>query len=65
MIFEARPSAPRILVPAEWTFKGRRYRLKAGRYKWSVRPGLRGRPRERYGQPIVRATLVIQRGSGG
>lgn len=64
-IFRARPSAPRLLVPAQWAFKGRRYSLTPGRYRWSVRPGF-GRPSQaRYGQPVVRAKLVIQRSSGG
>jgi hypothetical protein len=64
-IFRARPSAPRLLVPAHWTFNGRRYSLLPGRYRWSVRPGY-GRPAQaRYGQPVVSAKLVIQRTSVG
>jgi hypothetical protein len=58
-IFEARPSTARLLLPREWAFKGRRYRLGPGRYRWSVRPGF-GRPsRARYGRPIVAAELVV------
>ncbi len=62
-IFEARPSRPRFVFPSRWTFEGRRYRLTAGRYRWSVRPGF-GRPSTgRHGREIVRATLIVQRRS--
>jgi len=64
-IFRARPSAPRLLVPAHWTFNGRRYSLVPGRYRWSVRPGYGRRTQAQYGQPVVSAKLVIQRGSVG
>ena len=64
-IFTARPSSPRLLLPGAWTFKGRRYRLTPGRYSWSVRPGFGRRSASRYGQPVVLAKLVVQRGSGG
>jgi hypothetical protein len=64
-IFRARPSAPRLLVPAQWTLKGHRYSLTPGRYRWSVRPGFGRQSQARYGQPVVRAKLVIQRSPGG
>jgi hypothetical protein len=56
-IFRAQPSVPRLVLPGRWWFKGREYRLVPGRYRWSVRPLIRGR--RGYGQPIVRAKLVI------
>lgn len=56
-IFRAKPSTPRLMLPGRWSFKGREYRLVPGRYRWSVRPLIRGR--RGYGQPIVRAKLVI------
>lgn len=64
-IFRAHPSAPRLLLPARWSFKGDQYSLAPGRYRWSVRPGYGRRSQARYRQPIVRAKLVIQRSSGG
>jgi hypothetical protein len=64
-IFEARPTAPRLVVPARWTFKGHSYTLGPGRYVWSVRPGFGRESQRRYGTPAVRAELVIQRGSNG
>jgi hypothetical protein len=64
-IFQARPSSARLVLPARWTFKGRRYSLVPGRYAWRVRPGYGRGGRVRYGPAIVRAKLVIQRGSVG
>jgi hypothetical protein len=58
-IFEARPSAPRLSLPPEWVFKGHRYSLTPGTYRWVVQAGF-GRPTEaRLGQPIVSAQLVV------
>ena len=58
-IFEARPSAPRLSLPPEWVFKGHRYSLTPGSYRWVVQAGF-GRPAEaRLGQPIVSAKLVV------
>jgi hypothetical protein len=60
-IFEARPSEPGLLLPEQWIFGGRRYRLLPGSYRWSVRPGF-GRPSAaRYGNAIVQARLVVQK----
>jgi hypothetical protein len=52
-IFEARPSRARLELPERWTFKGRRYTLTSGRYRWSVRPGFGPRTKARYGRAIV------------
>jgi hypothetical protein len=64
-IFRARPSSPRLVLPAHWTFHGRHYNLLPGRYSWVVRPGYGPRGRGRYGPATVRAKLEVQRGSGG
>jgi len=64
-IFRARPSSPRLVLPAHWTFHGTHYNLLPGRYSWMVRPGYGSRARGRYGPATVRAKLVIQRGSVG
>jgi hypothetical protein len=61
-IFRAQPRRPRLVLPGQWSFKGHEYRLVPGRYRWSVRPRLRGS--RAYSSPIVRAKLVIQRDSG-
>jgi hypothetical protein len=64
-IFRARPSKPRVVVPARWSFRGHAYSLEPGRYRWSVRPRLGGPARRSYGQPVVLSQLVVQRSSNG
>ncbi len=64
-IFRARPSQPRVVVPARWSFRGHDYSLEPGRYRWSVRPRLGGRARGSWGQPVVLSDLVVQRSSNG
>jgi hypothetical protein len=60
-IFETWPRRPRVELPAQWTFNGRRERLSPGTYRWVVRPGFGLRRSGRYGRPIVDAALVIRR----
>jgi hypothetical protein len=59
-IFEARTVQTRLTVPAHWTYGGHRQSLAPGRYHWTVRPGLGAPASGRFGQPVVRATLVVQ-----
>jgi hypothetical protein len=59
-ILEARATQPRLVVPATWTYRGRRFRFEpGGRYTWIVRPAFRSSGRVLYGAPIVRAKLVL------
>jgi len=58
-IFEARTARTRLTVPAHWTYGGHRQSLAPGRYHWTVRPGLGAPGSRRFGQPVVRATLVV------
>ena len=44
-----------------WRFEGRRYRLKPGRYRWYVWPGLGKRKAGRYGHMIGTGTFVVVR----
>jgi hypothetical protein len=61
-ILEARATQPRLVVPAQWTYRGRRFNFEpGGRYTWIVRPAFRSSGRVRYGAPIVRAKLVVSR----
>lgn len=59
VIFQGWPSKPRLKLPSEWGYRGRRHRLGPGRYSWEVRPGYGRRGRARYGKPIVQARLVV------
>jgi hypothetical protein len=44
-----------------WKFEGRRYRLKPGRYKWYVWPGIGRRKAGRYGHIVGSGTFVVVR----
>jgi hypothetical protein len=64
-IYEARPSAPRLTLPRQWTFKGRRYRLAPGRYDWEVRAFSGPRSNPSSAKVIVSAKLQIRRQTRG
>jgi hypothetical protein len=59
-IFEALTRRTRLTLPARWSYGGRRYTLAPGRYRWTVRPGLGAPASRRFGQPVVRASLVVR-----
>jgi len=48
-ILDAWPMTPNTVVPAEWTYRGKRYGLSPGRYAWFVYPGVGRRSDARYG----------------
>jgi hypothetical protein len=48
-ILDAWPTSPSTVVPATWTYRGKRYELTSGRYAWFVYPGLGRRADARYG----------------
>ena len=58
-IFEARPSKARLELPERWTYRGRRFRVTPGRYRWSVRPGFGSPSAARYARAIVRSAWVV------
>jgi hypothetical protein len=60
-IYQARLSKPRLRLPAHWTFRGRRYRLAPGRYRWYVRAVFGRGANAGRGKVIVRATLQIRK----
>ena len=43
------PSAAKLRVPTAWTYLGRSYRLRPGRYTWYVWPGRGSKSRHRFG----------------
>lgn len=59
-IFEAQTGRTRLTLPAHWSYEGRRHSLAPGRYRWTVRPGLGAPATRRFGQPVVRASLVVR-----
>jgi hypothetical protein len=52
-VFVAAPRAPRLELPYRWVYKGRRYQIAGGPYRWIVRPGFGAPAKKRYGRPIV------------
>ena len=62
-ILSAWPARPRLQLKAQWSFQGRRYRLRPGRYRWYVWPGFGKRSAVRYGAMIGKRTFVRVRGS--
>ena len=55
------PKQASLQLRRKWKFEGRRYRLKPGRYKWYVWPGLGRRSAGRYGHMIGSGTFVVVR----
>jgi len=55
------PKHASLQLRRKWKFEGRRYRLKPGRYKWYVWPGLGRRSAGRYGHMIGSGTFVVVR----
>jgi hypothetical protein len=59
-IFSAWPRSTSLQLKRTWTYKGRRYKLTPGRYRWYVWPG-RGRPSERrFGRLIGSSSFVVR-----
>ena len=58
-IFEASPLRPRLELPRQWQYRGRRFRLTRGTYRWLVRPAF-GRSSTRLGNPITSSTWVVR-----
>jgi hypothetical protein len=55
------PAHARLRLPASWSFDGHRYRLRPGRYRWYVWPGVGPRADARYGPLIGSRVFVITR----
>ena len=59
-IFEATPARPRLKLPERWEYRGRRFELDPGKYRWSVRAGFGPRSNARYGRAIVASRLTVR-----
>jgi hypothetical protein len=53
------PGNARLQLKRSWSYRGRRFQLKPGRYNWYVWPGYGARSAARYGRLIGRGTFVI------
>ena len=58
-IWSVWPSRTRLALRSSWTYRGRTYRLTAGRYKWFVWPGFGPRSRANYGRLLGSRTFVV------
>jgi hypothetical protein len=60
-ILSAWPKVARHQLRQRWTFRGRRMRLRPGRYRWMVWPGYGRRSEGDYGKRIVKSTFEVRR----
>lgn len=58
-ILSAWPSRASLRLTRVWSFAGRRYRLKRGRYRWYVWPGFGARSAARYGAALGSRSFVV------
>jgi hypothetical protein len=60
-IFSAWPSHPHLKLPRRWVYKGHRYRLHHGIYRWFVWPGFGTLAANRYGHALGRSSFLFAR----
>src|SRR5206468_12956423 len=53
------PKATTLQLMRTWTYNGRHYKLKPGRYVWIVWPGLGAPAKGIFGQPLGQASFVV------
>jgi hypothetical protein len=59
-ILSAWPAKARLRMHASWTYKGRRFRLRKGGYRWWVWPGFGSRSKGAYGQLLGTGTFIVK-----
>jgi hypothetical protein len=60
-MLSAWPTHPSLRLARSWSYAGRRYRLRPGRYRWYVWPGYGNQSADRYGAAIGAGTFVVTR----
>lgn len=58
-IYSIWPARPGVQLRRTWLYKGRRYRLRPGLYRWYVWPGFGRISAARYGRPLGSSTFVV------
>jgi hypothetical protein len=53
------PAGPHLQLARRWVYRGRRYRLAPGRYRWYVWPGFGARSASRYGRLLGASDFVV------
>jgi hypothetical protein len=61
IVVAAWPASPPYRLHSPWRFRGRLYRLEAGRYSWYVWPGFGKRRLAHYGRLLGKSTFVVGR----
>ncbi len=59
-VFEALRTRAGIVLPANWRFRGRKFALSPGRYRWVVQAGFGVPSSKRYGKTVVAATWTAE-----
>jgi hypothetical protein len=59
-ILSAWPTKPQYQLRSKWRYRGKRYRLVAGTYRWLLWAGYGKRSEHRYGKLLGRRTFVIR-----
>jgi len=60
-VLVTRTVRPQLLLPRTWMYRGRKFSLSAGRYRWVVRPAFGSRDHPRYGDPVIAAELLVEK----
>ncbi len=63
-ILDLWPSTTHVRVPASWVYGGADFKLRPGRYRWYVYPGIGNPSRLRLGKLAEAGALVVGAGSG-
>ena len=61
-ILSAWPATTHFQVPRSWVYRGHRYRLHRGAYRWYVWPGVGSRSASRYGSMLGGSSFVFSPG---
>ncbi len=59
-VLSAWPRLSKLKLKKRWSYRGRSYTLKKGRYRWYVWPGFGGRTNAQYGQLVGESTFIIR-----
>ncbi len=60
-VFSAWPARTSLKLPRTWTYKGRRYKLRPGLYRWYVWPGYGKISAGKYGRLLGGSTFVVKK----
>jgi hypothetical protein len=60
-VLSAWPKRAQLQLKRRWTFKGKQYSLRAGRYCWHVWPGYGKRSKHRYGKSLGKSCFRVTR----